>query len=67
MAQCGLSNFTELLNTAGSPPVLHLGSCVDNSRILLAAAEVVKACGLSDDISERILVDMAARRELETA
>jgi carbon-monoxide dehydrogenase catalytic subunit len=32
--------------------VLHLGSCVDNSRILLAAAEVVKAGGLGSDISE---------------
>jgi carbon-monoxide dehydrogenase catalytic subunit len=32
--------------------VLHLGSCVDNSRILLAAAEVVKAGGLGDDISD---------------
>jgi carbon-monoxide dehydrogenase catalytic subunit len=30
----------------GIPPVLHLGSCVDNSRILLAATEVVKAGGL---------------------
>ena len=32
--------------------MLHLGSCVDNSRILLAAAEVVKAGGLGDDISD---------------
>lgn len=32
--------------------MLHLGSCVDNSRILLAAAEVVKAGGLGKDISE---------------
>jgi carbon-monoxide dehydrogenase catalytic subunit len=26
----------------GIPPVLHMGSCVDNSRILLAATEVVR-------------------------
>jgi carbon-monoxide dehydrogenase catalytic subunit len=32
--------------------VLHLGSCVDNSRILLAATEVVKAGGLGNDISD---------------
>jgi carbon-monoxide dehydrogenase catalytic subunit len=36
----------------GIPPVLHLGSCVDNSRILLAATEVVKAGGIGNDISE---------------
>ena len=36
----------------GIPPVLHLGSCVDNSRILLAATEVVKAGGLGNDISD---------------
>jgi carbon-monoxide dehydrogenase catalytic subunit len=29
-----------------------MGSCVDNSRILLAASEVVKAGGLGNDISE---------------
>jgi carbon-monoxide dehydrogenase catalytic subunit len=29
-----------------------MGSCVDNSRILMAATEVVKAGGLGDDISE---------------
>ena len=36
----------------GIPPVLHLGSCVDNSRILLAATEVVKAGGLGNDICD---------------
>jgi carbon-monoxide dehydrogenase catalytic subunit len=29
-----------------------MGSCVDNSRILLAATEMVKAGGLGDDISD---------------
>jgi carbon-monoxide dehydrogenase catalytic subunit len=29
-----------------------MGSCVDNSRILMAATEVVKAGGLGDDISD---------------
>jgi len=32
--------------------VLHLGSCVDNTRILLAATEVVKAGGLGKDICD---------------
>jgi len=31
------------VETVGIPPVLHMGSCVDNSRILMAATEVVKA------------------------
>jgi carbon-monoxide dehydrogenase catalytic subunit len=36
----------------GIPPVLHMGSCVDNSRILIAATAVVKEGGLGDDISD---------------
>jgi carbon-monoxide dehydrogenase catalytic subunit len=34
------------------PPVLHMGSCVDNSRVLIAATEIVKEGGLGDDISQ---------------
>jgi carbon-monoxide dehydrogenase catalytic subunit len=34
------------------PPVLHMGSCVDNSRILIAATEMVREGGLGDDISD---------------
>ena len=48
---CG-AGLAEVCETVGIPPVLHLGSCVDNSRILLAATEVVKAGGLGNDISE---------------
>jgi len=48
---CG-PGLAEVCETVGIPPVLHLGSCVDNSRILLAAAEVVKAGGLGNDISD---------------
>ncbi len=44
--------LAEVCETVGIPPVLHLGSCVDNSRILLAATEVVKAGGLGNDICE---------------
>jgi len=36
----------------GMPPVLHSGSCVDNSRILIALSEMVKAGGLGEDISD---------------
>ncbi len=41
----------EICETVGLPPVLHLGSCVDNSRILIAASEIVKEGGLGDDLS----------------
>ena len=36
----------------GIPPVLHMGSCVDNSRILMAATACIKAGGLGTDISD---------------
>lgn len=48
---CG-PGLAEVCETVGIPPVLHLGSCVDNSRILLAATEVVKAGGLGNDICD---------------
>ncbi len=44
--------LSEVCEVVGIPPVLHLGSCVDNSRILLAATEVVKAGGLGNDLSD---------------
>jgi len=48
---CG-PGLREVCETVGIPPVLHLGSCVDNSRILLAATEVVKAGGPWKDLSD---------------
>lgn len=48
---CG-PGLAEVCETVGCPPVLHMGSCVDNSRILLAATEVVNAGGLGNDISD---------------
>ncbi|MBP1706806.1 MAG: acetyl-CoA decarbonylase/synthase delta subunit [Chloroflexi bacterium] len=45
----GLASVCE---TVGIPPVLHLGACVDNCRILVAATAMVKEGGLGDDISD---------------
>ncbi|MHC1725835.1 MAG: anaerobic carbon-monoxide dehydrogenase catalytic subunit [Syntrophobacteraceae bacterium] len=42
----------EVCETVGMPPVLSLGSCVDNSRILIACAEMVRIGGLGDKISD---------------
>ena len=48
---CG-PGLAEVCETVGIPPVLHMGSCVDNSRILIAATALVKEGGLGDDISD---------------
>jgi carbon-monoxide dehydrogenase catalytic subunit len=45
----GLASVCEAV---GIPPVLHLGACIDNSRILIAATAMVKDGGLGDDISD---------------
>ena len=42
----------EVCEAVGMPPVLHMGSCVDNSRLLEAAAEIVAEGGLGDDIAQ---------------
>ncbi len=47
MAGEGLKGVCQAL---GIPPVLHMGSCVDNSRILVALAAVANALGV--DISD---------------
>ncbi len=46
------SGLASVCEAVGIPPVLHMGACVDNSRILMAATAVVKAGGLGDDISD---------------
>jgi len=40
----------EVCEAVGIPPVLHMGSCVDNTRILEAATESILEGGLGDDI-----------------
>jgi len=47
MAGPGLRSICQAL---GIPPVLHMGSCVDNSRVLVACAAVANALGV--DISD---------------
>ncbi len=42
----------EVCETVGMPPVLGFGSCVDNSRILIAASAMVKEGGLGNSIAE---------------
>jgi len=42
----------EICEAVGIPPVLHVGSCVDNSRILIACCEMLREGGLGEDISD---------------
>ncbi len=55
---CG-PGLAEICEVVGIPPVLHMGSCIDNSRILLAAVEMVKAGGLGLDLSDLPVVGSA--------
>ena len=42
----------EICAAVGIPPVLHIGSCVDNTRILTACAELIKEGGLGDSFDK---------------
>ena len=42
----------EVCEAVGIPPILHVGSCVDNSRILITLTNVVLEGGLGEDISD---------------
>ncbi len=49
----------EVCETIGIPPVLHMGSCVDNSRILTVLTQMVEEGGLGDDIDQVPAVGLA--------
>jgi carbon-monoxide dehydrogenase catalytic subunit len=49
----------EICETIGIPPVLHMGSCVDNSRILTVLTQIVEEGGLGDDIDQVPAVGLA--------
>jgi carbon-monoxide dehydrogenase catalytic subunit len=49
----------EICEATGMPPVLHLGSCVDNTRILTILTNVVNEGGLGDDLSDLPAVGIA--------
>jgi len=42
----------EVCSAVGIPPVLHVGACVDNSRILRTLSNMVAEGGLGQDISD---------------
>ena len=49
----------EICETVGIPPVLHMGSCVDNTRILTVLTQMVEDGGLGDDIDQVPAVGLA--------
>ncbi|MHB8835091.1 MAG: anaerobic carbon-monoxide dehydrogenase catalytic subunit [Candidatus Methylomirabilia bacterium] len=49
----------EVCEAIGIPPILHLGACVDNSRILTIAAAMAAEGGLSDEIGGMPAVGIA--------
>jgi len=42
----------EICEAVGIPPVLHMGSCVDNTRILTVLSQMATEGGLGEDISD---------------
>ncbi|MBE3102320.1 MAG: anaerobic carbon-monoxide dehydrogenase catalytic subunit [Firmicutes bacterium] len=68
-AKCGLmipealeyagEGLRSICEAVGMPPVLHLGSCVDNSRILTVVSEIVREGGLGEDISDLPIAGIA--------
>jgi carbon-monoxide dehydrogenase catalytic subunit len=53
------SGLREICETIGIPPVLHMGSCVDNTRILTVLTQMVEEGGLGDDIDQLPAVGLA--------
>jgi carbon-monoxide dehydrogenase catalytic subunit len=63
LGEAGLSEvgpgLKEICETIGIPPVLHMGSCVDNTRILTVLTQMVEEGGLGDDIDKIPAVGLA--------
>jgi carbon-monoxide dehydrogenase catalytic subunit len=63
MGQAGLDKvgpgLREICEATGMPPVLHMGSCVDNTRILTVLTQVVEEGGLGEDIDQVPAVGLA--------
>ena len=53
------AGLRQVCETIGIPPVLHMGSCVDNTRILTVLTQMVEEGGLGDDIDQIPAVGLA--------
>lgn len=57
----------EICEAVGIPPVLHFGSCVDNSRILVALCELINEGGLGEKLSDLPIAGAAPEAMCEKA
>ncbi len=57
----------EICRAVGIPPVLHLGSCVDNSRILVALCEMINEGGLGKELCDLPIAGAAPEAMCEKA
>ncbi len=51
-AQYAGPGLREICEAVGIPPVLHMGSCVDNTRILTVLSQMATEGGLGEDIAD---------------
>jgi len=57
----------EICRAVGIPPILHFGSCVDNSRILVALCEMVNEGGIGKELCELPIAGAAPEAMCEKA
>jgi len=58
-AQYAGPGLGEICEAVGIPPVLHVGSCVDNTRILTTLSQMATEGGLGEDIADIPVVGFA--------
>ncbi len=58
-AQYAGPGLREICEAVGIPPVLHVGSCVDNTRILTTLSQMATEGGLGEDIADIPVVGFA--------
>ena len=63
---CG-AGLREVCETVGIPPILACGSCVDNTRLLVSASEIVREGGLGEDLSDLPLAGVCLESVSEKA
>jgi carbon-monoxide dehydrogenase catalytic subunit len=56
---CAGPGLREVCQAIGIPPVLDMGSCIDNSRILTVLTQMATEGGLGEDISDLPVVGIA--------
>jgi len=66
-AKWAAKGLQEICEAVGIPPVLHLGSCVDNSRVLVALCEMIREGGLGNELADLPIAGAAPEAMCEKA